>query len=294
MPLFDVKNYCVGKLLCKTYFGSVYVATCEDKEVVCKISNRMLIQNARQGTIEDPAKEVDFLEKLSYIRERDGSTGSNNFIDLVDTFQDATHDWTVLEYARQGDMFELVHKGGLKNNAGLVREYFRQCVEGVRYLHKYNIAHRDLSLENFFVTTDNIVKIGDFGQARMVEVDDEGKVKELVNAAAERAGKPGYMAPEIHDGMLYDPKAADVFALGVSLFVALTAIPPFAQADQFDRCWKFVKEKNLHKLVYSWKLNIDKQAVDLIQGMLNPEQTRLSLDQVLRHPFLDSDISMAG
>lgn len=288
--------YKLEKEICKTYFGRVHVAKNLENggQVVCKISNRTLVANSRPGTIEDPAKEVDFLSKLQCIREQDSSSGSENFINLIESFQDATHDWTVLEYAQQGDLFEMVQRGALKNNQAKL--YFRQLVEGVHYLHKHQIVHRDLSLENFFVSNDNggTIKIGDFGQARLVDVDDEGKVKELMQCKRERPGKPGYMAPEIHEGVSYDAKAADVFALGVSLFVLSAGIPPFARADHHDRCFKFVKQGNLHKLVSAWKLNIDAQAVELIQGMLNAESHRFSLEQVLAHPFLDQDVSMTG
>jgi len=288
MPSVSQANsYTLGKVLCKTYFGRVHLARSDNREVVCKISNRTLIQNARDGTIEDPTKEVDFLRKLQIIRQIDHNPGCDNFIGLIDSFQDATHDWTVLEYAQRGDLFEMVDKGHLHGNKAMSKHFFRQIALGVHFLHTYHIVHRDLSLENIFITDNNTVKIGDFGQAKQIDVDEEGRVKPWMNYQKERPGKPGYMAPEIHDGVEYDPKSADVFALGVSLFVCLAGIPPFGRADRSDRCWKHIRQGNLQKLVNAWKLDIDEQSIDLIQGMLTVETNRLTLEQVLSHPFLD-------
>jgi 5'-AMP-activated protein kinase catalytic alpha subunit len=283
----NVNRYSLGKVLYKTYFGRVQLAETEDgTTVVCKLSNRTLTSNARHDTLERPDQEVVFLEHFA--RQKHVFGGALNIIGLVESFQDATHDWIVLEYAAQGDMFDLVSSGKLKKSK--TKDYFRQLVNGVALLHKHNIVHRDLSLENFFVTEEDIVKIGDFGQAKTVDVDEDGQVKELMNCHGgpkERPGKPGYMAPELFEDVPYDPKSADVFALGVALFVALTGIPPFNRADRSDKCWRYISQGNLQRLLNAWELNLDTQTTDLVQGMLNVEHKRLTLKQVMAHPFFD-------
>jgi non-specific serine/threonine protein kinase len=189
----------------------------------------------------------------------------------------------------------MVKNGGMKNKQQTI-EAFRQIIDAVQFLHRHKIVHRDLSLENFFIAKDGSVKIGDFGQAKYVETDSEGKTKCLEKIGRnERPGKTGYQAPEIHENVPYDPMAADVFALGVSLFVALAKIPPFNRADRHDRCWKFVKQGSLVKLVNAWKLDMDEQTQHLIQGMLNPEADRFTMEQVRSHPFFEpADEVMAG
>ena len=91
-------------------------------------------------------------------------------------------------------------------------------VDVLKYMHDLNMVHRDLKLENLLLTDNISVKFADFGFAK----------KQLPGTQLKSVrGTMTYMAPEIKLGLKYDGKAADVFSLGVILFIIVVGIFPF-------------------------------------------------------------------
>ena len=109
-------------------------------------------------------------------------------------------------------------KNGRKLEEDEARNLFRQIVEGIDYLHKKNIAHRDIKLENILLDENNTIKIIDFGFSIVMQKD------KLLNVFC---GTPSYMSPELATKKDYQGWHADVWALGVLLHVFLCGKFPF-------------------------------------------------------------------
>lgn len=88
---------------------------------------------------------------------------------------------------------------------------FSQIAKGVKYMHDHNVAHRDLKLTNILIDNEYTVKIIDFGFA--CEANERHRMY---------CGTPSYMAPEIVEKKLYQPKPTDIWSLGVVLFKLLS------------------------------------------------------------------------
>jgi serine/threonine protein kinase len=52
-------------------------------------------------------------------------------------------------------------------------KYFKEICEGLSYIHQNNIVHRDLKPENIFLTSNDVIKIGDFGLSKQVSLDNK-------------------------------------------------------------------------------------------------------------------------
>ena len=106
-----------------------------------------------------------------------------------------------------------------------------------------------------------------------------------------------YIAPEVLlNDVPVDGFAIDLWATGVVLFTMLVGIPPFAWAGVEDVRFRLVnQEGGLKKLVEQWNRPISEKAADLLQKMLlaNPH-SRLSLFQVMNHPWVVDDPPMNG
>jgi len=97
-----------------------------------------------------------------------------------------------------------------------------QIATGLHFAHRNKIIHRDIKPANLFLTRDRIVKIMDFGLAKMVE--------EVRKGATVIGGTPFYMAPEQGLGGHVDHRA-DIYALGITLFELSTGNVPFREGD---------------------------------------------------------------
>jgi NIMA (never in mitosis gene a)-related kinase 1/4/5 len=79
---------------------------------------------------------------------------------------------------------------------------FQICM-GVGYLHSQKTVHRDLKCMNIFLTRDDVVKIGDFGVAKIYNNNtvtsyvDDGVSKIVKNSKIGRVGTPLYLSPEV-------------------------------------------------------------------------------------------------
>jgi serine/threonine-protein kinase len=103
--------------------------------------------------------------------------------------------------------------------------YLIQACAGLQAAHDQGIVHRDVKPANLFVTDEGVVKVMDFGIARV-----EGAPRELTRTGIV-AGTPGYMAPEqIRDSSKVTP-ATDIYSLGVVAYRALTGVMPFIHED---------------------------------------------------------------
>ncbi|ONM50188.1 serine/threonine-protein kinase [Nocardia donostiensis] len=98
-----------------------------------------------------------------------------------------------------------------------------QAASALAAAHDAGIVHRDVKPANLLVADDGTVKITDFGISRAV-----GDV--TVTATGFLAGTPAYLSPEVARGEDPEP-ASDVFALGSTLYTAVTGSPPFGEGD---------------------------------------------------------------
>jgi tRNA A-37 threonylcarbamoyl transferase component Bud32/lipopolysaccharide biosynthesis regulator YciM len=97
-----------------------------------------------------------------------------------------------------------------------------QIAKGLQYAHARQVIHRDIKTANLFLTRDKVVKIMDFGLAKMME--------EVRRGSTVIGGTPSYMAPEQATGDNVG-HPADIYSLGITFYELLTGRVPFTQGD---------------------------------------------------------------
>ncbi|RXW23823.1 hypothetical protein EST38_g1989 [Candolleomyces aberdarensis] len=130
-----------------------------------------------------------------------------NIIETVDIVQDHGHYYEVMEYAPY-DLFSVVMSGKMCRPE--IYCVFRQICDGVEYLHEMGLAHRDLKLDNCVMTTNNVVKLIDFGTATVFHYP--GKTH---TPASGVVGSDPYLAPEVLTSDKYDPRKTDVWSVAI-------------------------------------------------------------------------------
>lgn len=112
-----------------------------------------------------------------------------------------------MEYAPY-DLFSVVMTGNMVRPE--IYCVFRQICDGVAYLHGMGLGHRDLKLDNCVMTTNNIVKLIDFGTATVFHYPGKATVK-----ATGIVGSDPYLAPEVLAAESYDPRKTDVWSVAM-------------------------------------------------------------------------------
>jgi serine/threonine protein kinase len=104
-----------------------------------------------------------------------------------------------------------------------------QCLAGLAYVGTSGIVHRDIKPDNILITLDGIAKIADFGLAKDVSRNDATDL----TAVGLAMGTPAYMSPEQCMGRKLDGRS-DIYALGVTAYLALTGEKPFTGQSSFE------------------------------------------------------------
>ncbi|KAK4688262.1 hypothetical protein P7C73_g1847, partial [Tremellales sp. Uapishka_1] len=130
-----------------------------------------------------------------------------NVIETVDIVNDHGHFYEIMEYAPY-DLFSVVMSGKMARPE--IYCVFRQIIDGVNYLHSMGLAHRDLKLDNCVMTSDNIVKLIDFGTATVFHYPGKHQIP-----ASGVVGSDPYLAPEVLSKDQYDPRLTDVWSVAI-------------------------------------------------------------------------------
>jgi tetratricopeptide (TPR) repeat protein len=158
-----------------------------------------------------------------FLREAQSAAALNhpNIVTIYDADQADGNYYLTMEFLEGMPLDAILKKRGKLSPKDAVRMGF-QIATGLQFAHERGIVHRDIKTANLFFTRDRVVKIMDFGLAKMVE--------EVRKAATVIGGTPYYMAPEQAIGEKVDHRA-DLYAFGVTLFELLAGRVPFREGD---------------------------------------------------------------
>ncbi|WP_410872493.1 protein kinase domain-containing protein [Nocardia sp. A7] len=145
-----------------------------------------------------------------------------NAITVFDVAEEDGQPWLVMEYMNAPSLAVKL-AGGVTLPPIEVAGIGAQAAAALSAAHDAGIMHRDVKPANLLVGDDGTVKLTDFGISHAT-----GDV--TVTATGFLAGTPAYLAPEIARGDSPKP-AADVFALGSTLYAASEGAPPFGEGD---------------------------------------------------------------
>ena len=171
---------------------------------------------------------------------------SNGVLKNRSIMLDKDFDYMSMEYCPHGDLFELIKRVG-RLEESVAKALFVQVLNGVEYMHgSAEIAHLDLKLENILIGKDCKLKICDFGFAEDVKANIH-----------QNKGTDGYKAPEIYiqnndDG--YDGAKADIFSLGVILFILIFGVPPFTMATKENAYYR-IFYRGANSLQYFFRMH---------------------------------------
>ncbi|XP_024909243.1 mitogen-activated protein kinase 4 [Cynoglossus semilaevis] len=210
----------------------------------------------------------------------------------------------IVQECMETDLARLLEQGPLPTEHATL--LFYQLLRGLKFIHSANVLHRDLKPANIFINTDQLLlKVGDFGMARIVDPHYSHK-----GYLSEGLVTKWYCSPRLLLSPNNYTKAIDMWAAGCILAEMLTGRMLFAGAHELEQMQLILdsvpvlREEDREDLLQvmpsyvnrEWRINkpfyellpeVDAQAVDFLERILtfNP-MDRLTAEAALSHPFL--------
>lgn len=173
-----------------------------------------------------PDKTSNAERKRRFVQEARAASALNhpNIVTIHDIGSESGIDFVVMEHVTGKTLEQLIPRQGLKLNEAL--KYSIQLADALANAHSAGIIHRDLKPGNIMVTSDGLVKVLDFGLAKLTEsepVGEEGTTQTLRPSTEEGtiAGTVVYMSPEQAEGKAVDARS-DIFSFGSVLYEMVT------------------------------------------------------------------------
>lgn len=251
-------KYAIGEHIADGTFSKVY------KDSTGKYAIKVI--DVSNITLESVLDECDTLSVLSH----------PNIISIVDAHRSREKVYTVSPLA-EGSAHDYITRNGVMSEAQAYL-VFRQLLSAVEKCHASGIAHLDIKLDNILIADFNNLEsgviLGDFGLAR--RVDDGVKITESL-------GSPAYIPYEIVKGVPYDPKIADIWEMGVCLFVLLEGRFPHYSEDISEMYSKKLYDSHSFVLVTNENLK------ELINKLLSKSvERRWTISQIKESKWMKS------
>lgn len=266
-PKMSMNDYQVSKVIGEGAYGRAILCThkaTKTQVVIKEIAlNNLSCQEQREAKKE--TKVLSLLHHPNIISYR-GSFMQNNKLHIV------------MDYADGGDLFEQIQKAKMTHfSEDKVLDWFVQICLALKHIHDRKILHRDIKCQNIFLMKNGVIKMGDFGIAKVLD-----HTTQLSKTAI---GTPYYLSPEICQGKAYNAKS-DVWSLGCVLYELCTLQHAFDSNCMNGLIMKILRSKHA-PIPYFYSANLRNLVDSLLQKAPNK---RPSINGILRLDFIHQRI----
>ena len=244
----------------KGEFGKVYIGIHEETKE--KVAIKQIQKSNEKVNMNSVRSEINIQKKLfhPYLCKM------YCVIDIPDYI------FIVTEYCSGGEILKTMEEQDAPFEERMACKIFTQVLSGIEYLHNNYICHRDIKLENMLFDENGDAKLTDFGLSKSFEG----------NITFDKAvGSALYSAPEVFTGKPYIGKNADLWSMGVCLYVMVCGEYPF-KGDELDDFLKSLFNDN-----FDVPDSVSPEYKDLIYRILEKDPNkRLNVEQIKRHNWL--------
>ncbi|KRH92523.1 Protein kinase PCTAIRE [Pseudoloma neurophilia] len=202
-------------------YGIVYRAIHKQSKNIVALK-KIRPENEEDGVSPTTLREIAILKSISNV----------NIIKILDIMCNDRHIYIVYEYC-QTDLRKLLDSyksTGKKLTFDFKQNLSRQILEGVLFLHKKQIFHRDLKPQNILITNNNVIKLADFGLSRKVHLPLRSLTKDVITL--------WYRPPELLLGCEIYNSSIDIWSYGCIIAEIVNLQPLFPGDSEIDQLVK--------------------------------------------------------
>ncbi|XP_053139508.1 serine/threonine-protein kinase 33 isoform X2 [Hemicordylus capensis] len=266
--------YSFGRKLGQGSFGVVIEVTHKETGIKWAIK-KMNREKAGSSAVRLLEREVSILKRVNH----------KHIIHLEEVFETPKRMYLVMELCENGELKEILQrKGHFTENE--TRHIIQSLASAIAYLHRNDIVHRDLKLENILVKSSDIdeenemklnIKVTDFGLA----VQKMGGSESMFQSTC---GTPIYMAPEVIGAHDYSQQC-DVWSIGVIMYMLLCGDPPFMAGSE-EKLFEAIKKGDLHFKHSIWE-SVSETAKHVLQLLLKVDPAhRITANELLDNQWI--------
>eukprot|EP00854_Cymbomonas_tetramitiformis_P005976 gene5976-7182_t len=261
-----------GELIGAGAFGRVYMGMNQENGQLLAVK-QVAIQNAstpKERTEEHVAAleaEVAVLRNLNH----------PNIVRYLGTERDDEFLNIFLEYVPGGSIASLLMKFGPFSEK-VIRMYTQQLLQGLEFLHRHQIMHRDIKGANLLVDNNGIVKLADFGASKKL-----ADIVTMDSGFKSMKGTPYWMAPEVIKQTGHG-RPADIWSVGCTVIEMATGKPPWSEfASQVSALFHIASSQSSPPLPEF----LSAEAEDFLHLCFNRDpKMRPNATRLLQHPFI--------
>lgn len=211
-----IGQYEIGELLGEGGLGQVHAAfdTVLQRQVAMKSLRPELLSDA--SFVERFRAEATSLARLNH----------PNITTIYSLIPDGKNLYMVMELVRGHTLDDILRKRGAAIEIRESLAIIAQAADGLAYAHSMGVIHRDIKPANLMIAENGVLKIMDFGIARV-------RGSQRLTRTGSIVGTLSYMAPEQLRGEEGD-EASDIYSLAIVLYEMLSGSPPFSATSEYD------------------------------------------------------------
>lgn len=219
-------RYNIKEKIGRGAMGDVFLA----EDIVLKRQVALKMLRLSESIVEEARKEA----VSRFLREAQAAARltHNNIVIIYDVGEIDSKNYISMEYIRGETLNSLLSKGHLSVNMAV--NIMVQVLDALDYAHANGVVHRDIKPDNIFFLSKGVVKVTDFGIARLTDDISMTMPGTII-------GTPGYMSPEQVKGEDVDSRS-DIFSAGLVLYELLTGVRAFSGESITSVMYKIVNE----------------------------------------------------
>ncbi|XP_052242175.1 uncharacterized protein LOC127852295 isoform X2 [Dreissena polymorpha] len=266
----DTIQWKKGNILGKGAFGTVWCGLTSEGQLIAvkQIELNTTNQNKAKKEYEKVQEEVELLKTLEH-KNIVGYLGTSLEDSIVSIF---------MQFVPGGSIASILARFGALDEA-VFKKYTRQILEGVEYLHRNDVIHRDIKGGNVMLMPNGVIKLIDFGCAKRLCINLSMGQSQILKSMK---GTPYWMAPEVVNETGHGKKS-DIWSIGCTVFEMATRKPPWAEMNPMAAIFAIGSDKPVPQLPEKFT----EEARQFVTSCLTKDQSkRPSATELLSNQFL--------